>query len=113
MELPENDEEESTFGNEEEREKLYQTVLHKVQATLDSISRLQLDAENSTASLQSEFESKQAREHELTEKFHKFQKDIIAKAKLSAKNDSINPTVVAEFEEDERVVSLFQFSSSY
>ena len=107
MELLRYNEGESTIGNEEEREKLYRTVLHKVQATLDSISKLQLDAENATASLQSEFESKQAKEHELTEKFLKFQKEIIAKAKLPAKNDNFNPTVLAEFEEDERVVSLF------
>ena len=101
MDLPLEDQELFPNDDEREREKLYHTVLQNIDATLSSISNLELDTHRVTISLRSELASKQAKENELKQKFQGFQKDIITKANLSAKNETLNPKMIAEFEVDE------------
>ncbi len=103
--LLEDQEQVAVYDNEEEREKLYNTVLQNICSTLDSISKLEHDTKKATTCLQVELESKQAKENELKEKFQKFQNDIIAKARLSTRNDILNSTIIAEFGKDEKLVS--------
>ena len=101
------------IDDSEEKRKLYMTVIQNIKKTLDSTSKLEVDAQKVIANLKSKLDTKLKKERELTESFRKFKNEIIAKAISSNKrtnscsssnNTILNESVLIEFEKEEERV---------
>lgn len=107
------DNETEPIDNNEEKKKLYMTVIQNIKKNLDSTSKLELDAQKATVNLQSKLGTKLKKESELTELFRTFKNQIIAKAISSnnkasnngsgsnTTNTTLNESVLIEFEKEE------------